>query len=208
MIFNKIKNWILPKEIPFFEHLIQHSSQIHNIAKELKDCYISPSKKDTKQLKKLIVNSQNLYSENLKLVNSTFITPVDRESISRLHISLNWVVLSIKHLITEIEIYELNAFKRYDKMFDLIIEQMDIITKGFTCLNSKDYNSMKKSVENIIHLDNKVIKEYASILDHFFDKQNLSEAVLHKEILSQLREISKRIHYCANYIEDIIYKIN
>jgi hypothetical protein len=31
--------------------------------------------------------------------------------------------------------------------------------------------------------------------------------LMHKEILSQLKEISKRIHVCANQLEDIIFKL-
>lgn len=208
MIFKRIKNWILPKEIPFFEHLVKQSSRIHEITKELKDCYVHQPIKDSRHLEKLIDEFKKSYSESLKAVNSTFITPVDRESISRLHSSLYWVVLSIKHLIKEIEIYDLKEFNRYDRVFDLIISQMDVATSGFKCLNDKDYTGVKNNIDRIIHLDNKFIREYARILDKYLDKEKLSETFLHKEILSQLREISKRIHYCTNYMEDIIYKVN
>ena len=141
-------------------------------------------------------------------MNATFITPVDKEAISREHAQLYWVALSIKHLMVETDAYQIYQLNEYKNLFDLLKQEMYELTEGFKLLDAKKYKDVIQHIDQIIHLDNQFIQDYANELLILFKKSDLPHVFMHKEILSQLKEISKRIHVCANYLEDIIFKID
>ena len=208
MIFKKIKKWILPKEIDFFGDLKQQSIETQKIIEELNEFYTSATSNNTEPLLNRIAESKKNNSANLKKLNATFITPVDREALSRVYTQLYWIVLSIKHLIVEIEAYKIYDLSEYQEIFNLLNQEQAELTKGFEKLQAKKYPSVHEHVDAVIQLDNELIKVYVRILSELFRKNNFPELLMHKEILSQLKEISKRIHISANLLIDIIFKID
>ncbi|OMP32846.1 DUF47 domain-containing protein [Mangrovimonas sp. DI 80] len=208
MILQKLKSWILPKEINFFNALVQQSLQTQYIIEALGNFYVGNTPKNQDALLGLIAGAKKSYSANLKELNATFITPIDKEAISREHNQLYWVTLSVKHLMVEIDTYQIYNLIEYSKLFDLLQQQMEQLTEGFKKLEAKQYEDVLKNIDQIIHLGNDLIKAYANALALLFKEQDMPHVLMHKEILSQLKEISKRIHICANLLEDIIFKIN
>ena len=89
-----------------------------------------------------------------------------------------------------------------------IRQEMLQLTEGFIMLEAKNYERVMEHVDQVIHLDDQVIKDYAGFLAGLFKESDMQHIFKHKEILSQLKEISKRIHICANHLEDIVFKMN
>lgn len=207
-MINKLKGWILPKEINFFKSLNEHSLQTLNVVENVAAFYTATDDHNSGHILDLISELKKNHANNLKELNSTFITPVDRESISRAYSHLYWVALSIKHLVMETEIYKINNLTEYKEIFDLLQQEMSHLTDGFNKLDTKNYFSALEIVDLIIHLDNVLIRNYATQLAILFDEKNIQHILIHKDILSQLKEISKRIHICANLLEDIVFKMN
>jgi uncharacterized protein Yka (UPF0111/DUF47 family) len=207
-MINKLKGWILPKEINFFKSLNEHSLQTLNVVENVAAFYTATDDHNSGHILDLISELKKNHANNLKELNSTFITPVDRESISRAYSHLYWVALSIKHLVMETEIYKINNLTEYKEIFDLLQQEMSHLTDGFNKLDTKNYFSALEIVDLIIHLDNVLIRNYATQLAILFNEKNIQHILIHKDILSQLKEISKRIHICANLLEDIVFKMN
>jgi uncharacterized protein Yka (UPF0111/DUF47 family) len=207
-MIKKIREWILPKEIDFFKSLSEQSLQMLNIAEELSTFYAKSAEQDSQYILDLIAESKKNHSVCLKALNSTFITPVDRESISRAYSHLYWVGLSIKHFIIEVNTYKIYRLSEYEGVFDILQQEMSQLKDAFDGLSKKNYDATQKTVSQIIHLDNKLIGNYATHLAALFDGNDFQKIFMHKEILSQLKEISKRIHVCANLVEDIVFKMN
>jgi len=205
---NKFKDWILPKEIDFFKSLSEHSLRTLKIVENLSTFYVKNSDQNAQYIIDLISDLKKNHSHNLKELNSTFLTPVDRESISRAYSHLYWVALSIKHLILEIDTYKIYNLSEYSDIFDLLQQEMSRLTDGFSKLDTKKYVHGLEVIDQIIHLDNELIHSYAMHLSKLFNENNFQHIMMHQEILSQLKEISKRIHICANLLEDIIFKLN
>jgi uncharacterized protein Yka (UPF0111/DUF47 family) len=207
-MFKKIKQWILPKEINFFDSLAQQSLLTSEIIRELAHFYVDNSSEDPKPIFDLIDQAKQEYSANLMELNSVFITPVDKEAISRLYIQLHWVELSVKHLIIEINAYQIFSLNQYRKLFDLLNEAMKKLTAGIKLLGDKQNDLVRQNVNDVIHLDNQLIEEYATTMAHLFKNNEMLYIMQQKEILTQMKEISKRIHICGNYLEDIVFKMN
>ncbi|MGJ5641226.1 DUF47 domain-containing protein [Formosa sp. S-31] len=207
-MIRKLKSWILPKEIDFFKSLREQSLQTLFIVEALSDFYSDDSNQDATHILDLITDLKHNHAKGLKDLYGTFITPVDRESISRGYSHLYWVALSIKHLITELEAYKMYQLSEYQEVFGILRQEMSGLTEGFNLLSKKDYDTALKTVGDIIHLDNELIQSYAVHLSELFSKSEMKHILMHREILSQIKEISKRIHICANLIEDMVFKIN
>jgi len=207
-MLKKLKEWILPKEINFFGSLKEQSVMTSKIMDELEIIYVKNATKKSDHIFDLITNAKKMRLENLKTLNAAFITPVDKEAIARVYVHLHWVVLSIKHLVTEADTYKIYSLAKYSRIFDLLRKEMDQLTEGIEMLESKKYSRVLENTFQVIHLDNELIKEYAGLLALLFEENEVQKIFKHKEILSQLKEISKRIHICANHLEDMVYKMN
>ncbi len=207
-MLRKLKKWILPREIDFFGSLSQQSVLTSKIVDELGNFYLEKSSRDSDQIFGLIEEAKKMRLANLKDLNAAFITPVDKEAISRVYVHLHWVALSIKHLVTEIDTYQIYSLTEYKKMFDLLGQEMAQLTEGVEMLGAKKYDQVLENVFQAIQLDDEIIKEYAGLLARLFREKDVQEIFSHREILSQLKEISKRIHICANHLEDIVFKMN
>ena len=204
-LLKKIKKFILPKEVDFFGNLTEQCKITEEIMKVLVEKYTTTQKGD---ISNLIKKAKKSRKEKLKELEKTFITPVDREAISRSYSHLYWIVLSVEHFVYEVDTYEIDSLKEYQKIFDLLLNQIEELSLAFSLFNKKEYDAILKHVNHIIHLDNKLVLIYSIELNKLFNKKELKIILKHREILAQLKEISKRIHFCSNQIEDIVFKID
>jgi len=206
-IFEKLKGFILPQEIDFFGNLLQQSTITWQIVNELNEIYIKKTG-DSEKLSNMIAEAKQLRSGYLKELNEALITPVDREAISRTYVNLHWVVLSVKHLNVEINTYKIKDLNEYEIILSLLSMQMKEMSKCFDLLKKKQLNEVHGFIYEIVHLDNMIIKEYSENLAVLFEGNDMKHILQHKEILSQLKEVSKRIHIAANSLEDMVFKMS
>ncbi len=205
-ILDKLKEFVLPKEIDFFGDLEEQSKITEEIIEKLVLKYTVNQKNN---IFDLIEKAKKSKKNKIKELEKTFITPVDREAINRSYAHLYWITLSVEHFINELDIYGIHNLNKYDKILELLKEQITNIKIAYSFFNEKQYEQILHIVNQTIHLDNKLVLAYSTQLNLLFDEgKELAVTLKHREILSQLKEISKRIHFCANQIEDIVFKID
>jgi len=205
--FKKISEYILPHEVDFFKHLQEQSILIKEIIEELYNVYITKTGLSVQSMRNKIQEAQDIRKKNLNELYQVFLTPVDKEAISRAYINLDWVVMSIEHILVELEIYEIYDLSEYKAILDLLKEQMNEIHSGFTMLHENEMADFSKRVFNIVHCDNMIIEEYARKVSILLKSTDFKMIITRKDILNQLKEISKRIRICANDLEDMLFKM-
>ena len=203
---SRMSDYILPKEIDFFGNLVEQSTITRDIIQALYDIYID-NKKQPDTLPPLLEHAEGIRKQNIAELNKVLITPLDREALSRAHINLDWVVLSIKHLTIEFNTFSITSLKEYEKIFALLLKEIEGIADSFRMLKSKKYEKVLSNISDIIQMDDEVISEYSFLLGSLFSNDNFKTVLAYKEILTQLKEVSKRIHVCANSVEDIVFKM-
>ncbi len=206
-LLKKLSGYILPKEVDFFGNLEAQSKISENIVAELYEMYVAKTGQD-ENIRKLINAAKQMRTDNAMELNGVLITPVDKEAISRVYTNLYWIVLSVKHLDVEITAYEIDSLAEYEPIFSNLKQQMNEMTVCLGLLKEKKFDSVIAKVYSIIHLDNLLILEYSSQLTKLFSGNDMKRILQHKEVLAQLKEISKRIHFCADCVEDIVFKMN
>lgn len=203
----KFSGYFLPKEIDFFGNLRNQSKAAHEVLQVLLQVYVENSK-SADELVEAINDAYTLRKKNLVELNTVLITPFDKEAISRMYITLDWVVLSVRHLHAEISAFETSPISKYSSLFHNLTLQMTKVTTCFTLMQEKKYAQVVDEIEAIIDMDDDLIGEYSKQLKELFERDSVKFILREQEILKQLKEISKRIHVCANTIEDVVSRLN
>ncbi|UBM58567.1 hypothetical protein LAG90_17325 [Marinilongibacter aquaticus] len=203
-----LKKWILPEQIDFFQCLVEQSLQTGGIIDEVLQLYLGEGQAQTNEIFARISEAKESRELHLKKLESVFITSVDKEAISRAFDQLYWIALSIEHLVIEIDTYRIQSLMDYKALLELLKQEMTALTAGFQALQKLEKSEAGQAVYQVIHINNLLVKEYAKALNTLFESAVTRHMLTNREILSQLKEISKRMHVCANQIEDILFKMN
>ncbi len=208
MITSFIKKYILPKEVDFLSALNEHSMIIKDITDDLYKCFLESNTKSCEAILEDQHKAKEIRDTNMKELLNTFITPFDRESIYRVITQLDWIAISIRHFVIETQAYKI---AKLDKKYGIIIKhiqlQAELLTAGFKTLKS----NQEKTAENAKRVRDtydKLMDLYVKKMAKLADCEDLQKMFIQKEILSQLKEISKRMRMTANSLEDIVMKMS
>ncbi len=134
--------------------------------------------------------------------------PIDRESIYRVITELDWIAISIRHFLIEAKSYQIHKENDvYNALIKKIQLQAELLTAGFKTLKSnreKTAQSAKRVRDTYDTLMDIYVEEVSSLVE----SKDMEKIFIHKELLSQLKEISKRMRMAANSLEDIIMKMS
>ncbi len=202
-----IKKYILPKEIDFFEAMYLHASAIKSIIIDLQNCFVYDDKDACQKVLNDESNSKEIKRQNMKNLLNTFITPVDRESIYRVTTELDWIAISTRHFILEVNSYKIEQLKEYHLLFYSLVEMAKRLEEGFVSLKKRDTQDVDIRCEEIRDLYDKAVGEYIIYMSELAKIKDCTKVFTHSQILSQLKDIAKHFHLCANSLEDIVAKV-
>jgi len=202
-----IQKYLLPKEIDFNSALKEQVNASRNCVLDL--CLFC-QKNDRNALKAILEDehqSRALKRKNMHELLDVFITPYDKESIYRIITQLDWIALSVKHLAIELLSYEVTCPDHYDNIFKTLAEMAEALDKAFNYLPHKQLDKILANIEIIHDNYDKTTKYCALAAVKHLHEDETKVFLAHKEILNQLKEVSKRIHTSANTLEDMAMKI-
>ena len=209
----KIMRWLVPKEEKFFEMLAEQSENALKAAEELKG-FIGDYEKSDRHQRKSKSNSMRaverkgdeIAHEIMEKLDTTFITPIDKEDIHRMTMLLDDVV----DLITTTTLrFVLLGIERLDKH---IIRLVDITYNSVAELNKSvaDLKKLKHVKEHYVKIhsfENEADDEYHEALsDLFHFYKNAIDIIKYKEVYELLEGITDKCEDVANVIESIVVK--
>lgn len=206
MIKSLIKKYILPKEVDFISALNQHVLIITKITNDLYECFIDCKKDSCDSILNGVNHEKQMREKNMRKLLSTFLTPIDRESIYRVITQLDWIAISITHFTLEAKAYEISKLK-YADIIKGIQLQAQLLSNGFKTIKSSPPNTAQ-SAQKVRDTYNKVVSLYVKKMAKLANNKDMKEIFIQKELLKQLKEISKRMQMCANSLEDIVMKMS
>jgi uncharacterized protein Yka (UPF0111/DUF47 family) len=208
MITSFIKKYILPKEVDFLSALNEHSMIIKDITDDLYKCFLESNTQSCDAILEDQHKAREIRDTNMKELLNTFITPFDRESIYRVITQLDWIAISIRHFVIETQAYNIH---KLDKEYGVIIQhiqlQAELLTAGFKTLKTNQEKTAQ-SAKRVRDTYDELMDIYVDKMAHLAKAQNIQTMFVQKEILAQLKEISKRMRMTANSLEDIVMKMS
>ena len=204
-----IKKFILPKEVDFISALVEHSLVIESIVNALYLCFIEAKEARCQDILANEMQAQTIKEKNMGELLNTFITPIDRESIYRVITQLDWIAVSIRHFVLEAKAYKIkNLDDGYTDIIGCIQQQSKSLHLGFQNLKGSDTMIVVKNTQDVRDGYEALIEIHIKKMAALADSGNIREMFIQKELLSQLKEISKRMQVCANSLEDIVVKMS
>ena len=208
MITSLIKKYILPKEVDFLSALNEHAMTIKKITDDLYHCFLENDETSCDAILQDQHQAREIRDANMRELLNTFITPFDRESIYRVITQLDWIAISIRHFVIEAKAYNI---KQLDEEYATLIKQLqlqaELLTAGFKTLKG----SAQKTADNA----KRVRDAYDDMMDSYVLEmaklakcEDTHKVFVQRELLAQLKEISKRMRMCANSLEDIVMKMS
>lgn len=134
--------------------------------------------------------------------------PIDRESIYRAVTGLNWIVLSTKHFVLETRAYDIHDLNKYEEILKFIVEASKVLNTGFDTLDNGDYPKVTKMAEQARVYYDEIVNTYVLDMAALAQENDYKKLFNYKEILSQLREIGKRIYITVNTLQDVVVKMD
>lgn len=202
-----IQKFILPREVDLAAALQAQTTATKNIVHDLYAACIRHEGEAFSAIKEDANKSRAIKDKNMKELLDVFIAPYDKESIYRIITQLDWIALSVKHFVTEVEAYNIQALDAYRDIFEVLKEMASLLEDGFNQLSSKELRTIADTID-LIHDKYDLVVEYrARHMARLMQQEDCKYIIVHKEILAQLKEIAKRMHVSANTLEDMAIKI-
>lgn len=144
----------------------------------------------------------------IKELNTTFITPIDREDILLLANSMDDVLDGLEQCAALFEMYAITDINQYMLQF---VEEIKIcsyeILESVELLTTKKYKNIREKVIKINAVESKCdVIERESIKNLFLTEKDPIRIIQYKEIYQSFEEIADACEAVANTLETILMK--
>jgi len=202
---------VFNKKDKFSSHLSNISSNLKEGATFFADYKIN-NVKDleffSKKMKEFETKGDTLVHEIIKDLNNAFITPIEREDILALAMSMDDVLDGLEHTADYFEMYSITAADSYMlKFVDAIRNCTNEIDLAIELLSAKKLVQMREHAIKIKDYESQcdvVLRE--SIKNLFQVEKDAIRIIQYKEIYEELEEIADHCQNVANTFETIIMK--
>ncbi|MBI2206673.1 MAG: DUF47 domain-containing protein [Candidatus Rokubacteria bacterium] len=201
---------LIPREVRFFdlferqsEYIIQAAGLLHEMAYNFSD-----ARAKAHAIKEVEHQGDSVTHEVVKRLNTTFITPIDREDIHALATRLDDVLDYIEASAERLVVYRIKEpTSACRAMADVIVSTTHAMDRTIRCLRTMDPAFHEHAVE-VNRLENNADTLLRDSLAALFDEQSDPiEVIKWKEIYETMEIVTDRCEDVANVIEGIILKM-
>jgi len=202
-----ISKLILPTQVDFDHALQAQAHQTARVVRDLYDAFVGGDPAALTAIKDDAEQARTLKDSNMKELLNVFITPYDKESIFRLITQLDWVALSASHLKLLANAYSITSLKNSEDILLELTQMATLLDQGIAQLPAKPMSPIAENCDRIHDKYDQVVSLCARALATQMQQQDFRETMMCRDVLTQLREIAKRVHITANTLEDMMIKV-
>ena len=201
---------LIPREVRFFDLFEQQSRHIIEAARLLHDLvhHFDDARAKAHAIKEVEHQGDLLTHEIVKRLNTTFITPLDREDIHDLGTRLDDVLDYIEAAAERLVVYRIKEPTSAARaMADVIVPMSHAMDRAIKCLRTMDPGFHEHAVE-VNRLENSADNLLRDSLAALFEEQaDPIEVIKWKEIYETMEIVTDRCEDVVNVIEGIILKM-
>ena len=214
MNINNILSVFSPKDVKFFPLLKEIAAVMVKAGELLQNLVAHAEKEQRPEICKLIkqeeTSGDRLSARILKELNSTFITPFDREDINALADKIEEVIDTIHRASQKILLYSPNQFTPFAiRMTELIYEgtlEVQGAVEGLEYMKKSD-DVFRKHYKEIKRLEEEADGVYEKgIMDLFRNETNITELIKLKEIIQELEKAANRVNSTGKVLKTLFVK--
>ena len=200
---------LIPREGQFFDLFEKQGANIVAAARVLEELVqdYANAKAKAEQVKDLEHAGDTLTHELVKRLNTTFITPIDREDIYALASRLDDVLDLIDAVADRLLIYKINKpTEGCLEMARVIVKTAEETERAVRCLRDLSPYYHKHCIE-VNRLENEADRLLRDLLAKLFEGVDPIEVIKWKELYETMESVTDRCEDVVNVIEGIILKM-
>lgn len=199
---------LIPKDGRFFDDFIAMAQEVQTGARVLVDMLSTepPKWALADELKRLEHHCDSLAHDSLRRLNQTFVTPLDREDIHALALSLDDVMDMIDAAGGCVRLYEVQRMRAGARdLADNLLLCTDQLLLAMRKLESR--KDLDPHVVEINRLENEADQIHREAISRLFrEEPNPIEVMKWKEILDLLERATDDCEDVANLVESVLVK--
>jgi predicted phosphate transport protein (TIGR00153 family) len=201
---------LIPREGRFFDLFEEQAKNIVAAAARLREMVFDFSDAPAKSMaiRELEHEGDALTHDLIRKINTTFVTPFDREDVYALASRLDDVLDLVEAAADRLVLYRIKEPTSGARAFaDVIVETAGSVQEAVGCLrtSSKSYHVHCVEVNRLENEADRLLKELIAAL--FADVTDPIEVIKWKEIYETLEEVTDRCEDVVNVIEGIMLKM-
>src|SRR6185369_15313575 len=201
---------LIPREVAFFDLFEQQSGYIIKAAQLLRELVhnFSDARAKSHAIKEVEHQGDQITHDIVKKLNTSFITPIDREDIHELASRLDDVLDYIEAAAERLVVYRIKEpTSACRAMAEVIVNTTHAMDRTIKCLRTMDPGFHEHTVE-VNRLENTADVLLRDSLAAMFDEaSDPIEVIKWKEIYETMEIVTDRCEDVANVIEGIILKM-
>jgi predicted phosphate transport protein (TIGR00153 family) len=201
---------LIPREVRFYddfekqaEHIVRAARLLHELVHHFAD-----ARAKLHAIKEIEHEGDQITHEVVRRLNTTFITPLDREDIHSLASRLDDVLDYIEAAAERLVVYRIKEPTSASRaMADVIVRTCEAMDRAVRCLRTMDAAFHQHAVE-VNRLENSADNLLRDSLAAMFEEMSDPiEIIKWKEIYETMEIVTDRCEDVANVIEGIILKM-
>lgn len=201
---------LIPREEPFFDLFERQAANIAEAARRLHELVFDFTDAPAKSaaIKELEHAGDVVTHEVVRKINTTFLTPFDREDVYALAGRLDDVLDLIEAAADRLVLYRIGEPTSGSRaLADVIVRAADAMREAVACLraSSAAYHVHCVETNRLENEADRLLKQL--IADLFADHRDPVEIIKWKEIYETLEEVTDRCEDVVNVIEGIMLKM-
>ena len=201
---------LIPREVRFFDQFEQQAANIQRAAGLLRELVydFADARAKAHAVKEVEHEGDLITHEIVKRLNTTFVTPIDREDIYALASRLDDVLDFLEAAAERLVVYRIKEpTSACRALADVIVKIAGATAEAVKCLRTMDQAYHVHAVE-VNRLENQAdVLLRDSLAALFEENTNAIDVIKWKEIYETLETVTDRCEDVANVIEGIILKM-
>ena len=205
-----ILSWLIPQEKYFFAMIEQQSKNVLEGVDALVNMleHYNEIEKKRDRIKHIENEGDKMVHDIFAELNKTFITPIDREDITKLTSSLDDILDNLEAVSERLIIYEIKKPPKYMLEFAQVLQKTARnVNEGIHLLrNFKDAKQIRGFCRDVNTLENEGDILMRKATAELFNKKDPIEIIKTKELYDHLEAAIDRCEDVADVIGDILVK--
>jgi len=200
---------LLPKEGRFFDLFNAHAAQVLRAARELKALMenYGEREKHSRLIDEAEHAADRITAEAIRLLHTSFITPIDRDHIHQLVNAMDDICDLIPDTAETLTLYDVRGITpETDQLADIALKCCQRVKDVVELVGAKgpSFDAIMKTCEEIDRLESDADRVMRSAVSRLFrDEQDVREIIKMKAIYELLEAITDRCLDVANLAEGI-----
>ena len=199
---------LIPREEKFFEEFVGLSQEIRVGARILRQMLSGtpPDMSKAEEIKEIEHKCDGRTRAIIDRLNRTFVTPLDREDIHALAISLDDVMDAIDAAAAVMRLYKVTQVRRGAlRLAEIVVDSMDRITDAVGALEKRQ--GVLELAARVNQLEREADRVHQDAIVALFDEERDPITVIKwKEILDFLEAATDRCEDVGNLLEGVVVK--